>query len=187
LAISAPSADIRPVIRTPHAQRSPALIDPGWLFLLAGMGILAATVLIPAAEDLSAARFQRDRALLIEAHRIERLGRYEEYLSAIDNKDPSLILSLAESQLNQIPEGRAPIAGARGALGANSDVSVFPSLEPPPLALPTRRKTESTLERLTTNDHARLWLIAAGAACVLIGLFPASNGWGHPGRRHPYL
>jgi hypothetical protein len=151
------------------------------------MGILAATVLIPASEDLAAARFQRDRALLIEAHRLERLGRYEEYMAALDNKDPSLILSLAESQLNQIPEGRAPIAGVRGALGASSDVSVFPSLEPPPLVLPTRRKTESTLERLTTNDHSRLWLIAAGAAAVLIGLFPASNGWGHPGRRHPYL
>ena len=72
-------------------------------------------------------------------------------------------------------------------LGANSDVSVFPSLEPPPLTLPTRHKTESTLERLTNNNHSRLWLIAAGAASVLIGLFPASNGWGHPGRRHPYL
>ena len=57
----------------------------------------------------------------------------------------------------------------------------------PALSLPTRHKTESTLERLATNNHTRLWLIAAGAACVLIGLFPASSGWGHPGRRHPYL
>lgn len=175
------------MVRTPYAQRSPALIDPGWLFLLAGMGILAATVLIPAGEDLAAARFQRDRALVIEAHRMDRLARYEEYLAALDSHQPSLVLSLAASQLNQIPEGRAPIAGAKGALGANSDVSVFPSLEPPPLTLPTRHKTESTLERLATNDHTRLWLIAAGAASVLIGLFPASNGWGHPGRRHPYL
>jgi hypothetical protein len=151
------------------------------------MAILAATVLIPAADNLAAARFQRDRALLIEGHRLDRLQRYEEYLAALDNKEPSLVLSLAASQLNQIPEGRAPIAGAKGALGANSDVSVFPSLEPPPLTLPGRNKSQSTLERLSTNDHSRLWLIAAGAASVLIGLFPASSGWAHPGRKHPYL
>jgi hypothetical protein len=175
------------VIRTPHAQRSPALVDPGWLFLLAGLGLLAATVLIPASDDLAAARWQRDRALAVEAHRIQRLERYEEYLSALDNREPSLVLSLAASQLNQIPQGRAPITGARGALGATGDASVFPGLEPPPLTLPGRRKVDSTLQRLTTNDHWRLWLIAAGAACVLIGLLPASNGWGHPGRRHPYL
>ena len=54
--------------------------------------------------------------------------------------------------------------------------------------LPTRHKSESTLERLTNDDHSRLWLIAGGAASILIGLFPASSGWGNPGRRaHPYL
>ena len=155
--------------------------------MLAGLGILAATVLIPAAEDLAATRFQRERALLIEAHRMERLTRYEEYLAALDNREPSLVLSLAASQLNEIPEDRAPIPGQRGALGAMSDASVFPHLEPPVLKLPERVASQSLLDRWTTDDGKRLWLIIGGAACVLVGLLPASGGWGNPGRRHPYL
>jgi hypothetical protein len=141
------------------------------------MAILGATVLIPAAEDLEAARWQADKALAVEEHRLERLNRYEEYLAALDNREPSLILSLAVTQLNQIPEGRAPIANQRTPIGAASDASVFPSLEPPPLRLPERRRVESTLQRLTTDNTTRLWLIAGGAACVLIGLMPPSMGW----------
>jgi hypothetical protein len=175
------------VIRTPHPHRSSVLVDPGWLFLLAGMAILSATVLIPAAADLSATKFQRERALAIEAHRMERLARYEEYLAALDNRDPSLVLSLAASQLNEIPEGRAPIPGQDGVMGATSDASVFPSLEPPALKLPERTERPSILERWTSDDSKRLWLIIGGAACVLVGLLPASQGWGHPARKHPYL
>jgi hypothetical protein len=175
------------VIRTPQSQRAPFLVDPGWLFLIAGVALLAATVLIPAADDLAATKFQRERALAIEAHRIQRLDRYEEYLAALDNKDPSLVLSLAASQLNEIPEDRAPIPGQRGALGAMADASVFPSLEPPPLRLPELVKSESILDRWTNNDRTRLWLIVAGAACVLVGLLPSSGGWGHHARKHPYL
>ncbi len=173
--------------RTPKAQRASTLIDPGWLFLIAGLAILGATVLIPAAEDLEATRFQRERALAIEAHRLQRLARYEEYLEALENRDPNLVLALAASQLNEIPEGRAPIPGQRGALGAMSDASVFPGLEPPPLRLPERVESRSILHRWTTDDRTRLWLIVAGAACVLVGLLPPSAGWGHVGRRHPYL
>lgn len=176
------------MIRTPQAQRAPTLIDPGWLFLLAGLAILGATMLIPASDDLTAIRFQRERALAIEAHRVARLSRYEEYLAALDTREPSLVLSLAASQLNEIPEGLAPIPGQRGhgAMGATSDASVFPSLEPPALTLPELQQSPSMLERWVTGDQ-RLWLIVAGAACVLMGLLPASGGWGVLARRHPYL
>jgi len=160
-----------------RATRSPALIDPGWLFLLSGLALLGATVLIPAAEDLDKARWQRDRALLVEAHRLERLTRYDEYLAALDTREPALVLSLAASQLNQIPADRAPIPGR--ALSAGSSASVFPGLEPAPLKLPQRLRMGSLLERWTTDNRTRLWLIAGGAACVLIGLLPQSRGWAH--------
>lgn len=150
------------------------LIDPGWLFLTAGVGILGATVLIPAAEDLDRARWQRDRALAVESHRIERLTRYEEYLAAVETGEPSLILSLAEKQLHQIPADRAAIPGAAGR--SNEGVSVFPSLEPPPLKLAEYRPANSLLARWTRGGQPRLWLLIGGAVCVLIGLLPASRG-----------
>jgi hypothetical protein len=59
-----------------------------------------------------------------------RLSRYEEYLGALENKDPSLVLSLAASQLNHpgardrprcrcvgLPGARTPASGAAGAEG----------------------------------------------------------------------
>lgn len=159
-------------------------IDPGWLFMIAGMGVLAAVVLIPAAQNLQKARWQRDRALAVEKHRQERITRYEEYLAALDEQDPSLVLSLAESQLNQIPEDRAVVRGSQGGLlGSRSqDLSVFPGLEPPPLKLPEYHPVDSELSRLVTAPGTRRWMILGGAVCVLVGLLPASRGWS---KTHP--
>ena len=50
------------------SETSRPLFDPGWLFLLAGFGLLGSLVLIPAMEDVEAARFKRDQVLAIEAH-----------------------------------------------------------------------------------------------------------------------
>lgn len=149
------------------------MFDPGWLFLASGLALLAATVLVPAAADLSKATWQRDRALAVEAHRLTRLARYEEYLAGLDTEDPSLVTALAESQLNQIPQGRAAsLAGA-----GPTDLSVFPSLEPPALRLREYQGTTSVLQQWTTEPGKRLWLVMGGAICVLIGLLPASRGW----------
>ena len=156
-----------------------ALFDPGWLFLLAGLALLAATVLIPAADELAEVRLQRDRALMLEAHRVTRIDRYGEYLGALDREEPSLVVALAESQLNQIPQGRQPIIEQPqplvGVPGAGASASVFAGLEPPPPTLPERVRIDSRLERWTTNDTTRPWLIAGGALCLLIGLLPRQS------------
>ncbi len=165
--------------------RPSRILDPGWLFLAAGLAALAATVLIPATEDLRRARWQRDRALLFEQHRAERIARYEEFLAAVESREPSLVLALAERQLNRIPEDRGAVVTGDRELTA--DVSVFPSLEPPPITLPEFRPSESTLGRWTTDNRSRVWLLLAGSVSVLIGLFPASHGWGAFSRKHPYL
>ncbi len=135
--------------------------------------MIAATVLIPAADDLAYAEWLRDRALAVEQHRLSRLARYEEYLAAIEQRQPALVQSLAASQLNQIPATLAIIPGAK--VNAESDASVFPALEPPPLRLPDRRQVHSTLQNWTTNDGIRPWLLIGGAACVLLGLLPPSR------------
>lgn len=154
----------------PTARR--AFLDPGWLFLVAGLGILGATILVPASRDLARARWQRDRAIAVERHRQDRLARYEEYLSALDSAEPALVLALAESQLNQIPADREAIPGRGRRTGG---VSVFPGLEPAPLALPEYHPVESTLATWTASESIRPWLIVGGAVFVLVGLLPASR------------
>lgn len=155
--------------------------DPGWLFLLSGLAIIAAVSLIPAQHDLQQALWQRDRALAIEGHRLQRLERYAAYLAALRDNDQSVLISLAATQLNVSPVDRIPLE-PMGEI-ARTSASVFPSLEPDPLKLPAKPPAEddaqrhklSILERLSINDSSRLWLIAAGMLCTLLGLLPATT------------
>ncbi len=148
--------------------------DPGWLFIAAGMVILVCSAVLPAQDDLHHARWLRDRARVIEAHRLARIGLHEDYLEALRGQDPNLLLSLAEQQLNQIPIDRTPIAagGSDGPL-VQAAATVFPALEPDPSTLPKEHKVDSLLHRLVTGPTTRLWMVALATALVLIGLLPS--------------
>lgn len=163
---------------TPPA-RVPVLVDPGWLFVLAGLTLLLASVLIPAAEQVREAYWQRDRALLVESHRQERMTRYQEFATALEHGEKPLVLSLAASQLNQIPADRVPI-GVGSTKGGYTDIkagsaSVFPNLEPDPIDLPEYQRFDSTLSRMVTDEKVRPWVLVVGSVLVLVGLLPASR------------
>lgn len=149
-------------------------MDPGWLFLIAGLGVLGATLLVPAADDLDEARWKRDVAVVYAQHRQDRLDRYDGYLKALDRRDPSLVYALAQSQLGQMPADRGLITAINDSRVRN--VSVFPALEPPAMELPPARKpVDSILTRLALGGTSRLWLIAVGAMCVLMGMLPGTR------------
>jgi hypothetical protein len=174
-----------PVERIQPPKPFPAFFDPAWLYLVAGLALLAATVLVSAQVDLEQAQHQRDVVLAVELHREQRLDRYKEFLAAIDARQPALVESLAGSQLNQIPATRAAIPGT---VRDNAvDASVFPALEPPPLVLPAPMQTRSMLTKLATQDATRLWLLAGSAVLILVGLLPASKGFGKPSRLNPLI
>lgn len=165
-------SDVSPV-------RVPALLDPGWLFVIAGLTLLLASVLIPAAEQVREAYWQRDRALLVEKHRQERMARYQEFATALEQGEKPLVLALAASQLNQIPADRVPI-GVGSTRGGYTDIkagsaSVFPNLEPDPIDLPDFRPFDSTLSRMVTETKVRPWVLVVGSVLVLVGLLPASR------------
>lgn len=151
-------------------RRTPT-IDAGWPFLIAGLMLLAAVVLIPAQRSLEATRVQRDRALAVEAHRAERLARYERYLAALDARDPGLIQALAATQLNSVPIGHEVLL--RGP--SDHESPIFAALEPPPLRLVEHVREPSVLERVSTETRLRPWLIAAGVVLLLVGLLPAAG------------
>lgn len=152
-----------------------ALLDPGWFFLLAGLALLGATVLLPAQDDLAVARWHRERVQAVLDHRQERLARHQRYLEAAERGEPTLVRSLAATQLNLAPVSEKLLGPADDI--TTRSASVFPSLEPPPLKLPERDATadRSLLERWALDDSSRLWLIAGAALCILIGLLPMSR------------
>lgn len=148
--------------------------DPGWLFLLAGIAILAATVLIPARQDVVKARWQRDRAIAVEQFRAKRLSNYSTYLDAVNRHDPTVVVSLAATQLNMVPaDKRVMLAPSDMGLPA---ADVFGPLEPSFTDVLPPDPPRSLLQKWTTDDKKRLWLLALGGLAVLIGLLPASRG-----------
>lgn len=157
-----------------HGRSEPLFrFEAAWLFLLAGVALLASAVLIPAYRDVETARWHRDRALVIESNRLERVERYARYLDAVERGQESVVLSLAAAQLNRAPEGWRPLVDNPDP--STTTASVFPALEPGPAHDPPRVENTSLLSRWATGERSRLWLIAAGALLTLIGIMPQTS------------
>jgi hypothetical protein len=151
------------------------LPSPGWLFLIAGLAILGSAVVIPAAEALDEARYARDRALVSEQFRLDRISRYRAVIAALDDRDPAFIEHLRAIQLNQYPEGMRPL-GEITEDPALASASIFAKLEPPLPEMPeepAHRTSRSYLAKLASGQPTRLWLLAGGAVSVLIGVLPS--------------
>ncbi|MEO0630472.1 MAG: hypothetical protein AAFY46_07055, partial [Planctomycetota bacterium] len=84
--------------------------DPGWFFLIAGIGAIASAVLIPAGEALDEARYRRDVSLTWEQERLDRLARHEAYLESVIAREPATVRQLKALQLNLYPDGLTPLA-----------------------------------------------------------------------------
>lgn len=157
----------------PRRGDSTRPLDLGWLFLLPGIALLAAGVLIAAEDDVYEARFHRDQALAIERRHAERVDRYRTYLEALQRQDPTVVRSLVVSQLNAAPtdlvEERVPGAPVYDA------TEVFSALEPDPAEPAQRIRVDSVLARWATRNESRMWLLASGALCVFVGLLPPAS------------
>lgn len=170
-------ADSHLYMRHRSASNPSILPDPGWLFLLAGLGLLGAAVLIPAAEALDEARYVRDRALVSEQFRIDRLDRYKAFIGALDERQPALIAHLKAIHLNQYPEGMRPLGELAEDPGLAS-ASIFEKLEPPLPTMPDEPPhhiERSMLAKLATGQPSRLWMLAVGAVCILVGVLPPAT------------
>ncbi len=163
--------------RPQHAPRPLFQFDPGWLYLLPGLALCLAAVLIPAQEDLRQLELQRDQLKLDAQHAQLRLKAHADFLSALDQDDPGLYRRLIATQLNLIPAEDTPVLMVATDSAAVTDwidqtVPVRPSLE--------RVGPESRLSRLTTGS-SRLWLLAGAMMCLCLGLV-LSPGGGRRGR-----
>jgi hypothetical protein len=149
--------------------------DPGWLFLGAGLALLAATVLIPARDDLQQAELVLAKANAERAHAAQRLANYAEFLEALNREDEDLMLQLAAKHLNLTPRDREPILGVGAEISGDGIIDTYAALEPAPPGEFVRITPNSMLFRWSTDDRSRLWLLAGGSLLTLIGLLPAST------------
>jgi hypothetical protein len=156
------------IIDTPPLFR----VDPGWLFLAAGLALLAATVLIPANDDLQKAELVLAKAKAERANAAERLANYSEFLDALNRGDEDLVLQLAATHLNLTPAGRQPVLGVGAQSEPDGPIDTFAALEPAPPGEFVRIPPDSMLHRWSTGERSRLWLLAGGSLLTLVGLLP---------------
>ena len=163
--------------RTSHGEvsrRSRALfeIDPGWPFVVAGLGLIVAGVLIPAQRDLHELRgsLEVHRALL--EHSDRRLDAYDRFLVSVDEAEPQLVRRLAASQLNKMPADERPYLMLPSMNATVSDwIDASEPLEvPSPAPYP-----DTLLSRLATGPR-RLWILASGVFLIFVGLVFGPSG-----------
>ena len=140
--------------------------DPGWLFLVAGLALIVCAAVIPEAEKVHSMRNQLQTIRFAEQHNFARMAACSRFLDDLKAGDQGLVRRLAASQLNLMPRGETALLIATSIDATPSDwieASVIPPVyEPDPYP-------DTLLARWTLGPQ-KLWVIAAGAFCVFLGL-----------------
>ena len=141
-------------------------IDPGWPFVIAGLLLLVAGVLIPAQRDLHELSNSLAIHKAVEDRTVRQLAAYDRFLTDLDAAEPQLVNRLAASQLNLMPKDERSMLLVPT---LNSTVTDWIE-DSEPMVMPTTSAYPDTLlSRLATGPR-RLWVLAAGAFLVFVGL-----------------
>jgi hypothetical protein len=148
------------------APRPLVRIDAGWLFVIGGLAMLVAVVLLPGRRAVHEMREQLRVIKDQEIYAYQRLNAHEEFLAGLRSGDQQIIRRLAASHLNLVPEGETAIM-----LAASLDQTVpdwidetvpFEASRPGPYP-------DTLLIRLAEGRH-RLWLLCGSVLVIFFGL-----------------
>ena len=183
-----PAGPISPICG-PMRSRRPATAwfpDPGWLFVLAGLVMCAAVVLVPAENDLHDLEGILGQLRRADVALADRLHAHAAFLDDVDRGSPDLVRRLAVGQLNLVPEGRRAVLLTRTAPASITDWIDGAATPPRGQADAGRPPRLSLLSRLTDGPY-RLWLLGGSMLSVFMGLLigerPPRRGSGPPDRR----
>ncbi len=150
----------------PHFGRSALHPDPGWLFLIAGLTMSAALILIPANRDLEDLERQLEQLRAEDAALSARLRAHSDFLDALDRDDPALIRRLAAGQLNLVPVDQQPVLLTRS---PSVSVSNWIDRTVRQTSLAPEAGHQSKLSELASGPFT-LWLLGSSILSVFIGL-----------------
>lgn len=150
----------------PSIYRPLFRLDPGWPFVLAGLALLVAGILIPAQRELHELRGQQQVAEATEARVYARLEAYDRFLTDLRAGDPDLVRRLAIANLNMVPKGEQSLLLTPG---LNQTVAQWIDESVPPVTLTPEPYPDTLLGRLAVGPN-RLWMLAASVFLLFIGL-----------------
>jgi hypothetical protein len=146
--------------------------DPGWPYVIAGLGLLVAAVLIPAQRELHRLENSVELHQALERQAVRQLGAYDRFLADLDHGEPQLVKRLAASQLNLMPEGHSALMLQPS---ANETVTDW-IMQSEPAELPVAEPYPDTLLTRLATGPRRLWVLACGVFLVFIGLLLGPSG-----------
>ena len=149
-----------------HRLPTRSRIDPGWLFVVGGLVLCVAGILLPAQRDLDDLRRQRAELRHEETILQGRLAARGAFLQELDRRQPALIRRLAATQLNLVPQGEEPVLVSSS---LNEDVISWVDATAHATAIEPIHRADSTLSQLMTGRY-RLWLLTAGVVSAFLGL-----------------
>lgn len=155
-----------------RATRPLFRLDPGWLFIIAGLAVCAAGVLLPAQADLRALEDQLAQLRAEEARAYQRLAAHADFIDQVERGDAAVIKRLAAAQLNMVPVTDKPLLLAGGGV---RPVTLWIDTTLDPDVRPTRAEPVSTLSRWA-NGASRLWMFGGGIMAVFIGALISPEG-----------
>ncbi len=151
---------------TPSNYRPLFRLDPGWPFVLAGLALLIAGILIPAQRELHELRGQQKVVEATEARVYARLEAYDRFLADLRTSNPDLIRRLAIANLNMVPKGEQSLLLTPG---LNQSVAQWIDESVPTVKLRPEPYPDTLLGRLAVGPN-RLWMLAASVFLLFIGL-----------------
>jgi hypothetical protein len=154
--------------------------DAGWLYLLAGLALLAAAMLIPGHNQLLTIKASHQRLQQEDQRLTTHLARSSALLESLEDASPDTIRRLAAAQLNVIPADYEPVIIAPNIGSALQDAGMDSSPTTPNDAQHPR--TRSHLSRWTTGSN-RLWFLATGGFLCLLGIVLTPTPTPTPTRR----
>ncbi len=141
-------------------------LDPGWLFVAAGLTLCVAGVLIPAQRSLHDLSGQLTRIEHLHALGRDGIEAHQTFLERLRQRDPSVFRRLAAAQLNLMPAGDTALLVATSSRATVTDW-IGRSVAPGPVAAATPAR--SWLTSLTEGTR-RLWVLGFGVLLVFVGL-----------------
>jgi hypothetical protein len=147
------------------AHRPLFRLDPGWPFLLAGLALLVAALLIPAQRELHDLRQELRAVEAGESRVFARLQAYDQFLSDVRAGDPQLVRRLAAAQLNMVPKGEDSLLLTPG---LNQTVAQWIDESVPDPVVAAEPYPDTLLARLALGPH-RLWMMAAAVFLLFVG------------------
>jgi hypothetical protein len=141
-------------------------IDLGWFYLICGLTLTVAAIIIPAKEDLLQLELKRDAIVCDLDGLRSQIEVYKQFLDDLKDSDSEIHDKVAEMQFNLTSNG-APIV-------------IDMSASQTPLAWLSKRARKAKVLEVEHNHaslltsivqgRGRLWLIACGAFLMFVGL-----------------